>query len=179
LYQTRRFFSLSQEMGAQAASKSVTVTVEPEKHALAHDEDVLVKVTITNTLGSPQYVLKSRTPFEGISAPLFDVTRDGDRVPYLGALAKRPAATAADYYVLQPGASHTVKVELSALYDMSVTGNYGISYRTSGPASPPARGVAAAAAAKAVVEEIASPPASIWIGNPPAKRARLAVEFST
>jgi peptidyl-Lys metalloendopeptidase len=125
--------------------------------------------------------MNSITPFEGISAPLFDITRDGDRVPYLGALVKRPAPTAADYYLLKPGASHTVKVELSALYDMSVTGDYAISYRTSGPdlllASPPPRGVAAAAAAKGGVEEIASEPASIWIdGRLPRGSVPLSLE---
>jgi peptidyl-Lys metalloendopeptidase len=167
-------------MGAQAAPKGVTVTVEPEKHSLAHDEDVLVKVTITNTSSSPQYVLKSRTPFEGVEAPLFDITRDGDKVPYLGALIKRPAPTAADYYLLKPGASHTVRVELSSLYDMSVTGDYAISYRTSGAQllldSPPAAGVTAAAA-KGSVDEIASQPASIWIsGSLPRGATPLSIE---
>lgn len=164
--------------GAQAAPKGVTVTVEPEKRALAHDEDVLVKVTITNTSSSPQYVLKSRTPFEGVAAPLFEITRDGEKVPYLGALIKRPAPTAADYYLLKPGASHTVKVELSALYDMSVTGDYAISYRTSGQQllldHPPAAG---AAAARDGIDEIASQPASIWIdGSLPRGATPLSIE---
>jgi peptidyl-Lys metalloendopeptidase len=90
-------------------------------------------VTLTNISSTPQYVLKARTPFEGLSAPLFDITRDGAKVAYTGALIKRGKPTQADYYVLKPGASHTVKVELSALYDMSVSGDYAIRYRTASP----------------------------------------------
>jgi peptidyl-Lys metalloendopeptidase len=35
--------------GASAAPEGVAVTVVPEKHALGQDEDVVVKVTLTNT----------------------------------------------------------------------------------------------------------------------------------
>ena len=156
--------ALSMAMGAQAASKGVTVTVVPEKASHAQDEDVVVKVTITNTSDSPQYMLKWRTPFEGIVAPLFDVTRDGAKVPYQGALIKRPAPTASDYFLLKPGASHTVKVELSALYDMSVTGDYVISYRTASPdillRGQGNRGANAAGAEEAA---IVAEPATVWI----------------
>ncbi|QNA90100.1 peptidase M35 [Massilia sp. Dwa41.01b] len=125
--------ALGMACGAQAGSNGVKVTVTPEKNALGASDDVVVNVTLTNTSSTPQYVLKARTPFEGLSAPLFDVTRDGAAVPYTGALVKRAKPTAADYYLLKPGASHTVKVELSALYDMSVSGDYSIRYRTASP----------------------------------------------
>lgn len=125
--------ALGVAFGAQAGSNGVKVSVTPEKNMLGASDDVVVKVTITNTSNSPQYVLKSRTPFEGLTAPLFDITRDGQKVIYTGALVKRAKPTAADYYLLKPGASHTVKVELSALYDMSVTGDYAIRYRTTSP----------------------------------------------
>jgi peptidyl-Lys metalloendopeptidase len=117
-------------VAAQAASNGVVVSVAPEKSSLGKHDDVMVTVTFTNTSGSPQYVLKSHTPFEGVDAPLFDVTRDGSKVRYLGAVAKRAAPTAADYYLLKPGASHSVKVELSSLYDMATTGDYEIRYHT-------------------------------------------------
>jgi peptidyl-Lys metalloendopeptidase len=81
---------------AQAASNGVVVSVAPEKSSLGKHDDVVVKVTFTNTSGSPQYVLKSHTPFDGVSAPLFEVTRDGVQVRYMGKLVKRAAPTAAD-----------------------------------------------------------------------------------
>lgn len=125
--------ALGLAVGAQAGSNGVKVDVALDRAALGPADDVLVKVTITNTSSTPQYVLKARTPFEGLSAPLFDITRDGAKVAYTGALIKRGKPTQADYYLLKPGASHTVKVELSSLYDMSVSGDYAIRYRTASP----------------------------------------------
>ena len=125
--------ALGVAVGAHAGSNGVKVSVAPEKAMLGASDDVVVNVTLTNTSSTPQYVLKARTPFEGLSAPLFDITRDGAQVAYTGALIKRARPTQADYYLLKPGASHTVKVELSALYDMSVSGDYAIRYRTASP----------------------------------------------
>jgi peptidyl-Lys metalloendopeptidase len=133
-------------MSAQAANDGIVVSVAPEKASLGKSEDVVVKVTFTNTSGSPQYVLKSHTPFEEIEAPLFDITRDGKPVRYMGAIAKRGAPSAADYFLLKPGASYSARVELSALYDMGTTGDYAIRYH-SGRAS----------------EELKSDAATVWI----------------
>jgi len=124
---------LAMSMAAQAGNNGVVVSVAPEKASLGKSDDVVVKVTFTNTSGSPQYVLKSHTPFEGVDAPLFEVTRDGQPVRYLGRIVKRAAPTAADYYLLKPGASYTVKVELSALYDMATTGDYAVRYHAASP----------------------------------------------
>lgn len=158
--------ALSVAVGAHAGSNGVKVTVEPEKAALGASDDVVVKVTLTNTSSSPQYVLKARTPFDGLSAPLFDITRDGEKVAYTGAMIKRGKPTAADYYVLKPGASHTVKVELSALYDLSVSGDYAIQYRTASPDLflPVNNGRATAAAANAAdIGELQSEAARVYI----------------
>jgi peptidyl-Lys metalloendopeptidase len=125
--------ALALSFTAQAGSNGVVVTVAPEKPSLGKSDDVVVTVTFTNTSGNPQYVLKSHTPFGEIEAPMFDVTRDGTRVRYLGAIAKRAAPTSADYFLLKPGASHSVKVELSALYDMATTGDYEIRYHAASP----------------------------------------------
>jgi peptidyl-Lys metalloendopeptidase len=120
--------ALTLSFAAQAASNGVVVSVAADKPSLGKNDDVLVTVTFTNTTDTPQYVLKSHTPFDGVEAPLFDVTRDGARVRYMGMVAKRAAPTASDYFLLKPGASHSVKVELSSLYDMATTGDYKISY---------------------------------------------------
>jgi len=156
--------ALSVAVGAHAGSNGVKVTVEPEKAALGASDDVVVKVTMTNTSSSPQYVLKARTPFDGLSAPLFDITRDGAKVAYTGAMIKRGKPTQADYYVLKPGASHTVKVELSALYDLSVSGDYAIQYRTASPdLFLPANNGRATAAAAGDVGELQSDAARVYI----------------
>jgi peptidyl-Lys metalloendopeptidase len=167
-------------VGAQAASNGVTVSISPEKHTLGKADDVVVNVTISNTSSTPQYVLKWHTPFGGeIEESLFDVTRDGVKVPYLGAHYKRAAPTAADYYVLKPGASFSAKVELSALYDMSITGDYTIRYDTKSlslfSAELSGRGVGAQ---QREIGEIKSAPVTIWIeGSQP--RGTLAQQPQT
>jgi peptidyl-Lys metalloendopeptidase len=152
-------------VSAQAASNGVTVSISPDKHMLGKSDDVIVNVTITNTSSSPQYVLKWHTPFGGeIEESLFEITRDGVKVPYLGAHYKRPAPTAADYYLLKPGADTSAKVELSAMYDMSITGDYTISYNTkslslfSAELSGHGHG-----AVQQEIGEMKSAPVSIWI----------------
>ena len=149
-------------VGAQAASNGVTVSISPDKHTLGKSDDVVVNVTITNTSASPQYVLKWHTPFGAeIEESLFEVTRDGVKVPYLGAHYKRPAPTAADYYLLKPGASFSAKVELSGMYDMSITGDYTISYSTKSLSLFSAE--LSGRAANREIGEIKSAPVTIWI----------------
>ncbi len=117
-------------MNAQAASNpGVTATVVAEKASLGKSDNVTVRLTLTNTSGQPQMVLKWHTAFAEIEESLFEVTRDGEKVPYLGAHYKRGEPKASDYYLLKPGASHTVRVELSDMYDMSITGQYTIAYK--------------------------------------------------
>ncbi|HYD82072.1 MAG TPA: M35 family metallo-endopeptidase [Paucimonas sp.] len=133
---------------------------------LKADDDVVVHVTVTNTSSTPQYVLKHHAPLGGeeMEEALFEVYRDGARVDYLGAHYKRPAPKANDYYVLQPGKSHKFKLELSAFYDMSVTGNYSISYNTKSynlfSSSFDGNGVAKAESQQGVLKSEA---VSIWI----------------
>jgi peptidyl-Lys metalloendopeptidase len=119
--------------GAHAAASDITVTIDPVKTRLGKADDVLVKVTVTNHGSSPELVLKWQTPFGGeVEEPLFDVTRDGAPVRYRGPHYKRPAPTRADYYLLKPGRSYSTRVELSSVYDMSVSGDYQVSYHVRG-----------------------------------------------
>jgi peptidyl-Lys metalloendopeptidase len=64
-----------------------------------------------------------------VQAPLFDVTRDGLPVSYLGIQARRPPPTPADFVALAPGMARSSRVELSALYRMNITGAYSVRYR--------------------------------------------------
>jgi peptidyl-Lys metalloendopeptidase len=112
-----------------AAAGEVTVSVTPERQSLAKSDNVVVNVTVTNATAATQYLLKWQTPFGAIEAPLFEVTRDGNPVRYLGVKVKRAAPGPADYIALKPGASRSVRVELSALYDMGITGAYSVRWR--------------------------------------------------
>ncbi len=149
-------------IGAQAASnKGVTASVVAEKSSLGKSDNVTVRLTLTNTSAQPQMILKWHTAFAEIEESLFDVTRDGVKVPYLGAHYKRGAPKASDYYLLKPGASHTVKVELSDMYDMSITGQYTVAYS--------AKSGNLFGTSEKTFGEIKSQSASIWIDGAKAR----------
>lgn len=166
---------------AQVQAQDVGVTVTPVRQQYARSDEVQVRVTFTNTSAQAQYVLKWHTPVEGLSAPLFEVQRDGQQVRYLGIKAKRPAPGPDDYLRLDPGASLSSTVELSAQYEMHVTGSYTLRYRTS------AAGLFATPSLRPMAGTLASSPVSIWIegrlprgARPPAKVAATggSLEFS-
>jgi len=141
---------------AGAAQAQVIVTLNPAQPAVGRGDNVLVTVTLTNTSGTVQHLLRWRTPQQGLDAPLFEVQRDGQPVRYLGRRIKRAAPEPADYLQLAPGAALTHTVELSRFYEMRMTGNYTIRYRS--PALP-----APATTAGAVVGELASNPVTIRV----------------
>jgi peptidyl-Lys metalloendopeptidase len=114
--------------GANAASNGVAVNLSAAKTVLQSNDDVVVNVKFTNTSGADQYVLKWFTPFVSAEQQLFDVYRDGVKVDYLGKQAKRTAPVASDYFLVKAGKSYTQQVELSSLYDMSVSGSYSVKY---------------------------------------------------
>ncbi|MDW5415764.1 M35 family metallo-endopeptidase [Iodobacter sp. CM08] len=114
-------------------AQDVAISLSFDKNTLSENDDVFVNVTMKNTTSSPQYILKWHTPFIAAQEALFDVYRDGVKVNYLGPMVKRPAPIASDFFELKPGAIYQQKVELSALYDMRVSGNYTIQYRANAP----------------------------------------------
>jgi peptidyl-Lys metalloendopeptidase len=112
-----------------AAPGGIVVAITPERQSLAGNQDVVVTVTIRNASNATRYLPAWQTPFGGVQAPLFDVTRDGLPVTYLGIQAKRAPPGPADFIALAPGAVRSVRVELSALYRMDITGAYSVRYR--------------------------------------------------
>jgi len=147
--------ALSACAAVQAGNHGVVASVAADKATLGKADNVTVRLTITNTSAQPQLILKWHTAFGEIEESLFKITRDGVDVPYLGAHYKRGAPTPSDYYLLKPGASHTVKVELSDMYDMSITGQYTVSYR--------ARSGNLFGTNEKSIGEVTSGAASIWI----------------
>ncbi|GAB3371749.1 M35 family metallo-endopeptidase [Massilia agri] len=166
---------------APSPAQDLGVTVTPVRQQYGRSDEVQVRVTFTNNSAAPQYVLKWHTPVEGMTSPLFEVQRDGQQVRYLGIHAKRPAPGPGDYLLLAPGATLSSTVELSALYEMNVTGSYTLRYRTS------ASGLFATPSLRPLAGTLASSPVSIWIegrlprgARPPAKVAAsgAGLEFS-
>jgi peptidyl-Lys metalloendopeptidase len=107
---------------------SIDVTLTSESTNLNGADDVTVNVTMTNAGSVPVFVPKWYVPSENATSGVFTITRNGEPVPYLGALVKRKAPSPQDLVRIAAGASLSFKVELSALYDLSTTGVYNIQY---------------------------------------------------
>ncbi|MBB3120908.1 M35 family metallo-endopeptidase [Pseudoduganella violacea] len=147
---------------ASAAASGLVASVSLEKKALGTGDDVVVRVTMFNSGDTAEKILRWHTPFGAIEQSLFEITRDGVNVPYEGKLVKRPAPTAADYLVIEPGKAYTATVELSHLYDMSVTGDYSIRF-LSKTAAPVRTDKGEQAADEKTAGLLQSEAVSIWI----------------
>ena len=115
-----------------AAQKDVDVRLSIASPVVQGDVDVVIKVTITNTTRHPVMLLSWQLPSDELDGPLFKITRDGQRVGYLGPIVKRGAPQASDRIKLDPGASLSYDVELTGAYDLSASGRYAIEYASRG-----------------------------------------------
>lgn len=94
------------------------------------DAGMLVEVSITNTSRKVVRVPKWQLPMAAGESPLFQVSRDGEPVDYIGAMVKRGLPGPADFHILRPGQTLRAVVDLAASYDMSVPGEYLVTYST-------------------------------------------------
>ncbi|MGH8853456.1 MAG: M35 family metallo-endopeptidase [Telluria sp.] len=148
---------LSLLCNATHAATPLSVSLSPLQPAFGRGEDVRLRVTVTNSSGAPQFLLRWQVPAEQIEAPLFEVQRDGVPVRYLGMRVKRAAPGPGDYVRLAPGAALTATVELSAVYDMQVSGTYTVRYRAASGA------LFAAAGLRPQAGELGSAPVSFAV----------------
>lgn len=119
--------------GLHAAPRdSVDVRLSVPRPVLKGDVDVTVTVTLTNTGRSAVSLLKSQLPSSSLEGPLFRITRNDEPVAYHGRVVKRAAPQAADVVQLEPGATLSYDVELTAGYDLSQNGRYTIEYVSRG-----------------------------------------------
>ncbi|GMU03108.1 hypothetical protein KH5H1_72290 [Corallococcus caeni] len=99
----------------------------PPKAKAGEPVEVLFK--LTNRGDTPVWVLKWQTPLEGILGTVFQVTRDGEEVPYQGPMVKRAAPSADSYMAIAPGATVENTVEVTQAYDFKKPGTYRITFR--------------------------------------------------
>lgn len=127
-------------LSASAKTGGAEVSISVDQMSFAENETVIVDVTISNRSKGTLKLLKWLTPFEDVEEPLFEVTRDGVPVEYIGAHYKRPQITEKDFILLRSGESFTRWVNLADYYDLSVSGTYVVSYDVASiEASPNAR----------------------------------------
>lgn len=112
---------------------TATVRLAADRSAFAAGEPVILHVTLANPGTRRVAILRWRTPLDGVTAPLFTVTRDGVDVPYVGRTAKRPPPTDGDYVTLEPGASVTSDVDLAQLHALATPGHYVVTYDVESP----------------------------------------------
>jgi peptidyl-Lys metalloendopeptidase len=110
------------------AKTGANVTLNVDKTAFAENENVTVSVTISNTSKGAIRLLRWYMPFEDVEESLFEITRDGVPVEYIGAHYKRPQPEERDFIILKSGESFTRTINLADYYDLSVSGSYQISY---------------------------------------------------
>lgn len=119
--------------GAGAAPKSdLSVSISADKTSFSASDAVMVSVTISNNGKNPAKVLKWYTAVDEVEEAIFNVTRDGASVDYVGAHYKRPAPTGQDYVSLKSGESFTRSVDLGLYYDLSASGVYELEYNADG-----------------------------------------------
>lgn len=87
-----------------------------------------VDVEVTNTSGRAVRMPTWQLPSEYLQSDVFAITRDGQPVAYEGPMIKRGLPTAADFVVLRPGQTYRARVDLSAFYDLSRTGQYTVAF---------------------------------------------------
>jgi len=121
-------------VGATASSLQGMLTprleLENPTAWIAGDEAPLLRFTLESNAHQTLQLLRWQTPLAGIEHDMFEVTRDGEPVPYTGKLIKRALPQAADYIEIEPGETLTVVFDPTAAYDMMQPGDYTIRYRT-------------------------------------------------
>jgi peptidyl-Lys metalloendopeptidase len=126
---------------------------------------VNVTITLTNVSQRAVSVLAWNTPVDGLKEDLLAVTLDGAPVEYTGRHYKRPAPRAEDFVTLAPGERLTRTVDLSDAYDLSLSGQYTVSFS----GSHHAEGLANPTA-------FASNSVSLWLEGRPGREAGYAAQ---
>ena len=113
---------------------NVAVSITPIQAKYDNSENILIKVTFTNTSSERVKFLVWGTPFEGrINADIFDVRlENGSPLPYMGRMYKRGKPNAGDYREIGAGKSISAVVDLYDAYDVSVAGDYSLQYTNKG-----------------------------------------------
>lgn len=131
----RRFFIagvltlLAGATTAFADARGLSSEIRADKGSVAATDDVFVRFTLRNDSNEDLYVLSWQTPLRGVDENIFQITRDGQEVGYIGRLFKWATPRAEDFIRIPAGRSVSARVELSSVYDISRSGEYSIQYR--------------------------------------------------
>ncbi len=88
----------------------------------------VIDYSLTNSSKTDLLILAWETPLRGVEDDLFEVSRDGHPVEYVGRHYKRGLPQAEDYLELKAGQTLSVQVDLSAHYAMRQAGTYQVQF---------------------------------------------------
>ena len=120
--------ALAQPRGGQGEGLAATLEVVNPHPGPA--EPVTIRFSLANQSGETLQVLKWHTPLEGFASNFLRVERDGQRVRYIGLLAKRGLPQPSDYVALAPGQTVKADLNLAEGYDLSAPGHYTVQLDT-------------------------------------------------
>lgn len=116
-------------MAANGNAQNLRIDVTPIQTRFSGAQNVNVILKYSNTGRDTMAIYKWCLPEHGLYDSVFEVTRNGEHVNYVGPLAKRRAPTADDLIYLTPGMTVSTVVEVSSVYNMTQTGNYMIQFK--------------------------------------------------
>jgi hypothetical protein len=93
-------------------------------------EPIMVEFEIRNAGSETCRILTWDTPLGGDPLNFLTVTRDDVELQYDGRLVKRGNPTEDDYITLEPGASRSVRADISRLYPIDLPGEYAATLTT-------------------------------------------------
>jgi peptidyl-Lys metalloendopeptidase len=121
--------ALAMLMPACAKEQPVRIQCELSiAKSLRNAQPAELEFALTNAGEDVIKVLNWQTPFEGITAPMFTVMRDGAEVEYRGRMLKRSAPRKDDYLVLKPGERRRATINLADAWDVDAPGRYTVEY---------------------------------------------------
>lgn len=93
-------------------------------------KDITCKIVITNTDVQDYYLLKRNTPLDKLSSHTFQISQNGNAVPYDGLLYQRIPPTQKEFIMIPAQSSITMSVDLSQFYSFNANSDYEITLKT-------------------------------------------------
>jgi peptidyl-Lys metalloendopeptidase len=112
-------------IGNATAADGLEVRIAPAAGKAASG---VLQYSLSNRSAQDLLVLAWETPLRGVEDDLFEVSRDGIAVEYVGRHYKRGLPQAEDYLTLRAGETLSVEVDLSAHYAMRDSGSYRVQF---------------------------------------------------
>ena len=169
--------------GAPRAPR-IAGSIEAAQTSFAPQEPVALTLHLANQGLASVWVLRWQVPSDDITADILEVTRDGQRVEYIGPFVKRAAPTAEDYVEIHAGEELTATFDPTSVYDMREKGQYAVRFKawqldvmTNSPARMAPVGVDAKVPPHSIIPDVTeSQSAEFWFDG---VEAQIAVETET